>query len=785
VIGQTISHYRVLRKLGGGGMGVVYEAEDLRLHRHVALKFLPEDLARDATALERFRREANAASALNHPNICTIYDIGEDRGQPFIVMEMLEGESLKQRIREGPIPTDELLDFGIQTSDALEAAHAKGIIHRDVKPGNIFIVGGGRVKILDFGLAKVIPSHLPESESDEESLTVEGVIPGTTAYMSPEQVRGEEIGARSDLFSLGVVLYEMATGKRPFVGKNRVLLMDAILNAQPVAPSRVNQALPTALDAIIAKSLEKDREPRYQTAAEMAADLKRLRRDTESGVQRALPVAARKPRGWVIAMVALLVVAGLGFAVMQRRARTSGDAASIQSIAVLPLENLSRDPQQEYFSDGMTEELTAELAQLSSLRVISRTSVMQYKGVHKPLPVIARELNVDAVVEGSVLRDHDRVRITAQLIRAASDQHLWAETYDRKLRDVLDLQGEVARDIAKQIKITLTPEEKTRLASRREVDPEAHDLYLQGLYHLNKGTEAELKAAIDDFQQALVKVPGYAPAYSGLADCYLALSTYYEPPREAMPKAKAAAQRALALDESLSAAHTSLGNVNLFFDWDWPATEREAQRAIELDPSNANAHDLYAVYFSTTGRHDQAMAELRRAHRLDPYSLMIAADLVSWPTMGRQYDLAIENGRRAIALEPNNAPVHSWLALPYALRGQFPEAVKEAETGHRLDDSPIFTSILAYSYAKAGRRQEAEKVLAELRQVLKKRYSCTYEVGVAYVAMGQNDEAFRWFQKALADRSDCMPLVKVDPRLDSIRSDPRYQELVRRVGVPQ
>lgn len=800
LIGKEISHYRILSKLGSGGMGVVYEAEDIRLGRRVALKLLPEGLARDQVALQRFEREARAASSLNHPNICTVYEVEEHDHQQVIVMELLEGRSLKERIREGPISTDELLDFGIQTADALEAAHAKGIIHRDMKPGNIFVVVGGRVKILDFGLAKVCPPSVVEDQSEEESLTLEGVIPGTTAYMSPEQVRGEEIDARSDLFSLGVVLYEMATGKRPFVGKNRVVLMNEILNAQPSAPSEVNPSLPSGLDRIIAMALEKDRERRYQQATDICSDLKRLKEQKEKGptaVTSAVPVLSdhrpvsgetpRHKKLWLggLLAVALLLLLALAAAEWSQRHSVRAPFAPIRSIAVLPLENLTGDPGQRYFSDGMTDALITDLAQIGSLRVISRTSTMHYRDSGKTLPEIARELGVDAVVEGSVVRSGDRVRINAQLIQAPTDHHLWARSYERDIKDVLALQGELARTIASEVQIQLTPKEQARLETSRPVNPDAYEAYLKGRFFWNKRNKEAINKSIEYFNDAIRLDSGYAAAYAGLADAYnstgcgraagLAIA-------EAAPKAKAAALKAVELDDSSAEAHAALGHVRECFEADRSGAENEYKRAIALNPNYATAHHWYA-HLLLGWRDQEGLDQIQQALRLDPVSPNINGMLGDYLIETRQFEKAIEQFRKTVELDSEQYNSRTRLGFAYAVGHRYEEAEREFKKAEEISPGSVTSlAALAYIYGLEGKKTQAEGMLPEIKE-LSAKAGHPWLVCLVYVGLNQKDTAIRWLEKAY-EQDDFYFNLK-DPLVDSLRSASGFQDLERRVNTAQ
>ncbi|HEY6930826.1 MAG TPA: protein kinase [Thermoanaerobaculia bacterium] len=785
--GTRLGPYEIVSAIGAGGMGEVYRARDTRLGRDVAVKVIAAGSSLDGDRLRRFEQEARTASALNHPNILTVHDFGTHDGVPYVVTELLQGATLRERLAAGALSPRRAIDYAVQIAHGLAAAHGQAIVHRDLKPENIFVTADERIKILDFGLAKLTTSARDDAKTNvptQAAGTEPGIIMGTAGYMSPEQVRGESADARSDLFAFGAVLYEMLTGTRAFRGDSAIETMNAILKTDPPEPSRSQAGITPSLDRIVRRCLEKSPAARFQSADDLGFALTEAASVSTSAPMAAVPDGRRRFGSRLVLGVslALLVVGLIALGVRDRfRSRTAG---RIQSLAVLPLANFSRDPEQEYFADGMTEELITNLSQIRSLRVISRTSVMGYKDSKKSLPEIGRELKVDGVLEGSVERAGNRVRITAQLIEASTDRHLWAKSYERDLSDVLTLQSEVAQAVAHEVRAAVTPEEQARFAQAHPVDPEVHAIYLKGRQHVNMGVEKELREGITLFEQALARDPKNARCWAGVADAWTGLSDFYLPPREAMPKAREAAEKALALDDSLAEAHTSLAVVYTAYDWKWAEAEKEFRRAIALNPGYAPAHDWYGTLLTSLGRSNESLKESRLATELDPLSPAVYTDL-GWNTLlARKPAEAVSPLRKAIELAPDFGLPHAMLAVAFAQTQHPSEALAEAHKAYEVDQSPLVIATAGGALAIAGDSAGARQVLVQLDEISKTHYVCPYEVGIVHIWLGEKDEGLRLLEKGYEVRSACMPFTKVDPRLDPIHSDPRYADLMKRLAFP-
>jgi serine/threonine-protein kinase len=835
--GTRLGRYQVLAKLGEGGMGQVYLARDTtELERTVAIKVLPKEVASDPDRLRRFIQEAKTASSLNHPNILTIHEIGEADSSRFIATEYVEGETLRQRMARLSLKLRESLDIAVQIASALVAAHKAGIVHRDIKPENVMLREDGIVKVLDFGLAKPTGQPTGQASADSEAATralvntMPGLIMGTAQYMSPEQARGIAVDAHTDIWSLGVVLYEMVTGRLPFEGQTVSDMIASILGKDPPPLARYFREAPTELEWIITKALIKDKEERYQTAKEMLVDVKRLKQKldveaeierthvpeagdafvTTSSVGRAVVETAhqsavstgeagavhptssaeyivteiKRHKSGAILAFTMLIVAGAAIAYLYL-ARTNRTA--IDSLAVLPLANTSVDPDAEWLSDGLTESLIDSLSQLPGVKVISLTSVMRYKGQQIDPQVVGRELGVRALLTGRIAQRGDGLLISTELVDAQTKSHIWGEQYSKRITDLLPLQEEIAKEVSEKLRVRLSGEERKRVVRHYTDNPEAYELYLKGRYYWNKRTTEGLNKGIEFFQQAIELDPIYALAYSGLADSYNLLNTYgVLSAKEAFPKAKAAAMTALKIDDTLAEAHASLAGV-LDSTQDSSGAERELRRAIELNPNYATAHHWYGNFLQERGRFDEALVEVKRAQELDPLSLIIRVDVGDTLYLARRYDQAIEQFRRTLELDPNFYRAHLDLGQAYLQKKMYEEAIAETQKASDLSGKSSWAlASLGHIYAAAGRRSEAQKVLDELMQRAKQVYVPPYFIALVYTGLGEKDRAFEWLDKAHEEQGLWIGMgFPYDPMLDGLRGDPRFQDLTRRVGLPQ
>ncbi len=765
LVGQSFGPYQIDARGGFGGMGEVYLAQDSRLQRKVALKMLPDNFTRDNERVRRFQQEARAVSALNHPNILTIYEIGQIDARHFIATEFIEGDTLRQRMTRMQMKIAEVLDVATQVAGALSAAHQAGIVHRDIKPENIMLRPDGVVKVLDFGLAKLTEQKWNDLEAETLIQTQQGIVMGTANYMSPEQARGLKVDTRSDIFSLGVVIYETLTGHVPFPGQTMTDVLASILMLEPPSLSQSAAGVPDELQRIVQNALQKDKEQRYQTAGELLSDLKVLKQSLDFELEPERSNLRLKTTS-------------------TRRLGRSAKTKAIKSLAVLPLTNVSDDPNMEYFSDGVTESIINALSQLPNLRVVARSTVFRYKGQESDPKEVGQQLGVRAVLTGRVRQAGDELMIAAELIDVTNDAHLWGEHYSRKLSDIFAVQEEIAKEISEKLRLKLTPAEQKRLTMRSTESAEAYQLYLKGRFFWNKRTQEGLRQSMAYFQQAIEKDPTYAAAYAGISDCNTVFVVRHGmSSKEGLPRAKAAAMKALEIDNALAEAHTSLAHAMLH-DWEWAEAEREFQRALELNPGDASAHSFFAEYLLAVERIDEAIEEIKKAQEIDPLSLIINT-IVAWAFyFAGQYDEAIIQCHKALEIDSSFSWAHYRLGQAYEGKEMFAESIAELEKAKELyPGNTEILAALAHAYAASGSKTKAQEILHELQEESDRGSCSAYDIALIHSGLGDNDQAFHWLEKAYQEHDGSIIHLKADPRLDGLHSDSRFTELVRRLGL--
>jgi serine/threonine protein kinase/tetratricopeptide (TPR) repeat protein len=780
MIGQTVSRYLILEKIGAGGMGVVYRAHDERLDRDVALKVLPPGIFSDEAARKRFRKEALALSKLNHPSIATIHDFDSHAGIDFLVMEYITGTTLSHKLSGESLAEKDIAALGVQIASALEEAHERGIVHRDLKPSNILVTPKNQVKILDFGLAVLLkPNDAADVTLSDSDVTG---ISGTLQYMAPEQLLGKPADLRSDIYAVGTILFEMSTGRRPFDERLSTALSNDIIYKQPPRPATLRQSLSPRFEEIILKCLEKEPDNRYQSAKELAIDLRRLSSPT-TGIVSPVEAPRRKIPRWQIILAAAIAVMAVGGLALGHYHLFGGRGEAIDSLAILPFENAGANPDAEYLSDGLTESLINSISQLSNLKVIARSSVFRYKGKTVDPRVVGRELSARAILTGRVVQRGDDLSISTELVDTRDDRHIWGQQYNVKLTDLLAIQENISKEITANLRSRLGGKEEQITPKQYTSNPDAFQLYLKGRFYADQATTAGVQRGVEYFHQAIEKDPHYALAYVGIADAYFLLSSQFLSPREAMPKVKEAATKALQLDESLAEAHTMLAMVNAFYEYNFPSAAVEFKRGVELDPGSASAHQWRGYFLIAMGQQQEALDELTKARELDPLSDTVSLLLSVSFLFSRQYDQSIQQSRKMIEAEPDFWWGHFLLGWAEVETGKYDEAIQSLDRATQLDSSPYPLAYLGYANARSGKKDRALKALQELEQKAHQVYVPRYQIAAVYTGLGDKDKAMECLQQAFSNREEIITFLNVDPTWDTLRSDSRFKNLLHRAGL--